>query len=303
MKWYLLYFVLAASVMLTVSSCSEDDSPEVPVDGVEVTACDELQMFQNYIVMTDDEGNFVEHVYGKVLNEADTTIVSIGADNVEEARKIFERWLAFEPNVQETAPNVLTYYPKDEDGEPQGEIYFTPVNDDPTCTARVTYSAETPLRHFKQIDFIPRSLWPENDQAIRAKWETWKSGGITWTCIRPSAEGVPPISVYIDRRSKADENTPEWIWDHWDETGATYAYEESAKAVSEIAMEDWDAFVEHCMPEGKYGEEAYINKKKNGFADGIYVIQLKKAKLKFYTFWEVGVWSYTHHNYIKCSFK
>ena len=54
MKWYLLYFVLAASVMLTVSSCSEDDSPEVPVDGVEVTACDELQMFQNYIVMTDD---------------------------------------------------------------------------------------------------------------------------------------------------------------------------------------------------------------------------------------------------------
>ena len=177
MKWYLLYFVLAASVMLTVSSCSEDDSPEVPVDGVEVTACDELQMFQNYIVMTDDEGNFVERVYGKVLNEADTTIVSIGADNVEEARKIFERWLAFEPNVQETAPNVLTYYPKDEDGEPQGEIYFTPVNDDPTCTARVTYSAETPLRHFKQIDFIPRSLWPENDQAVRAKWETWKSGG------------------------------------------------------------------------------------------------------------------------------
>ena len=80
MKWYLLYFVLAASVMLTVSSCSEDDSPEVPVDGVEVTACDELQMFQNYIVMTDDEGNFVERVYGKVLNEADTTIVSIGAD-------------------------------------------------------------------------------------------------------------------------------------------------------------------------------------------------------------------------------
>ena len=98
MKWYLLYFVLAASVMLTVSSCSEDDSPEVPVDGVEVTACDELQMFQNYIVMTDDEGNFVERVYGKVLNEADTTIVSIGADNVEEARKIFERWLAFEPS-------------------------------------------------------------------------------------------------------------------------------------------------------------------------------------------------------------
>ena len=68
-------------------------------------------------------------------------------------------------------------------------------------------------------------------------------------------------------------------------------------------MEDWDAFVEHCMPEGKYGEEAYINKKKTGFADGIYVIQLKKAKLKFYTFWEVGVWSYTHHNYIKCSYK
>jgi DNA polymerase-1 len=120
--------------------------------------------------------------------------------------------------------------------------------------------------------------------------------------------GVPGIGEKKGIALLEQYGSVEGVLEHADEIKGKMgenirANEESARAVSEIAMEDWDAFVEHCMPEGKYGEEAYINKKKTGFADGIYVIQLKKAKLKFYTFWEVGVWSYTHHNYIKCSFK
>lgn len=318
MKKQYLYLAFAASVMLMTSSCSQDDTPVVPTapteeeadGGVEQSACDELQMFQNYIVRIDDEGNFVERVYGKALNEADTTVVSIGADNVEEAREIFERWLAIEPNVQETAPNALTYYPKDEDGEGQGEIYFTPVSDDPTCIARVTFSAGTSLRHFRQIDFILHSLWPENDAPDPNKhlWQKWDGDqsnfteGYTWTCVRLGDDGVPPLSVVISRYKDKNHNTPEYIFNNWFDTGTYFADPHQAIEASKVAKQDWDAFMEHCIPADIYGEEAYVDKKKDMVIDyGVYVVQLKKAKLKYYSIWDPR-YSYSHHNYILCTY-
>ena len=307
MKKNHVYLAIAASVILMVCSCRQEETPVVPTDeddtegGVEETACDELQMFQNFIVRTDNEGNFVERVYGKVLDEADTTVVSIGADNVEEARKIFERWLAFEPNVQETAPNVLTFYPKDEDGQAQGEIYFTPVSDDPTCTARVTFSAETPLRHFKQIDFIPNSLWPENNEGGFKKWDIWAGFTHVYTCVREKKNGAPTLFACISRYGKDEQNTPEHYYDYWDHYGKPCASPELAKEVADVAMEDWDAFVEHCIPEEIYGEEVYVSKKKDKIYDhGVYVMQLKKGTLKYYSMWDPR-YVLSHHNYLACA--
>jgi len=167
---------LGISVMLaaiTLTGCSSDDNPvesqptmepTAEMMGIDVGAWDGLAVLQEALVTTDSLGNFVSRNVGKSLDEADTTVVSIGVKTVEEARQMFERWLSDDTEVQEWAPNTLTAYLTDEEGQKQGEVYFTPSGA-PDELASVTFSDDLDIRHVSEVRFIPEQLWPNNAAA------------------------------------------------------------------------------------------------------------------------------------------
>ena len=166
--------MVAASAMLaamTLTGCSVDDNPVVetqptvePIEGIDIEAYDGLAELQEALVATDSLGNFVSRNVGKPLDEADTTVVSIGVKTVEDAREMFETWLSEDTEVQEWAPNTLTATLTDEDGQKQGEVYFTPSGI-PSELASVTFSDDLDIRHVSEVKFIPEQLWPNNAAA------------------------------------------------------------------------------------------------------------------------------------------
>ena len=168
------YLMVAASAMLaamTLTGCSVDDNPVVetqptvePIEGIDIEAYDGLAELQEALVATDSLGNFVSRNVGKPLDEADTTVVSIGVKTVEDAREMFETWLSEDTEVQEWAPNTLTATLTDEDGQKQGEVYFTPSGI-PSELASVTFSDDLDIRHVSEVKFIPEQLWPNNAAA------------------------------------------------------------------------------------------------------------------------------------------
>ena len=168
------YLMVAASAMLaamTLTGCSVDDNPVVEtqptvetIEGIDIEAYDGLAELQEALVATDSLGNFVSRNVGKPLDEADTTVVSIGVKTVEEARQMFETWLSEDTEVQEWAPNTLTATLTDEEGQKQGEVYFTPSGT-PGELASVTFSDDLDIRHVSEVKFIPEQLWPNNAAA------------------------------------------------------------------------------------------------------------------------------------------
>lgn len=286
-QWMAALALGIAMTCVTMTSCSTDDNPVNGepefdeetlryVEGVPQTETDELLLFQNHIVEIDSLGNFVRNIYGMALDPATPNILSIGVEDLAEARVIFESWLPDEPVITETAPNVLTFYPKDEEGNPQGEIYFTPSSSD-DLIAQVTFSEGTNLRHFTTIRFIPNALWPEIPGDANSPYKLWEIVPIDiadrrgkYQCIRESGngkKGLLAISMIkmnpSTRAGKANNH------------GAS---ESIAKEVSAILRDNWDKWAYQ-----KEGEEVWIDKYFKGLIEyRVYTINLKTGKLDFY---------------------
>lgn len=231
------YLMVAASAMLaamTLTGCSVDDNPVEPqptmetIEGIDIEAYDGLAELQEALVTTDSLGNFVSRNVGKPLDEADTTVVSIGVKTVEDAREMFETWLSEDTEVQEWAPNTLTATLTDEDGQKQGEVYFTPSGT-PSELASVTFSDDLDIRHVSEVKFIPEQLWPNNAAAkspykllevvkqsellphsnwnhvtgilddITYYFNTWSRTTVPKVCIREATPSVKGILVWSGR--------------------------------------------------------------------------------------------------------
>ena len=162
-------FVLAGAAGFTACSDNDDDkgktpeTPETPTEPKKQIAYDDLAYFQNSIVRVDSLGQFLERYYGEPLYENDTTNVYVGVENLAEAREIFDGIMAPDVVVSPLTPNTtdVTVALTDEDGKPQGEVYFR-AGTDGTTIAEVTTTG--PLRHFSKVIFIPNSAWPHNVQ-------------------------------------------------------------------------------------------------------------------------------------------
>ena len=296
-----------AMTCVTMTSCSKEDNPvnDEPefdeetlryVEGIPQTGTNELLLFQNHIVEIDSVGNFVRSVNGMGLDQSDFSILSIGVEDLAEARAIFEGWLPDDPVMKEITPNVLTFYPKDEEGNPQGEIYFTP-SDDEDLIAQVTFSEGTNLLHFTAIRFIPNALWPDIPGDSNSPYKLWNYYNVLgnepgildyvthFQCVRESGNGksgllaaVPlmlwnPVERYNDMIS---------IRNYWGPN------ESLAKDVANALKGNWD----------KWGfkndeEIVWINKKKFAVVTaGSYTINLKTGKT---TFWD-AVWTNGFYN-------
>lgn len=290
---------------VTMTSCSKNDNPvnDEPefneetlryVEGIPQTAIDELLLFQNHIVEIDSLGNFVRSVNGIALDPSDFSILSIGVKDLAEARSIFESWLPDDPLVTEITPNVLTFYPKDEEGNPQGDIYFTPSDAD-DLIAQVTFSEETNLLHFTAIRFIPNALWPDIPGDSDSPYKLWDYYFVLGTvpgildnvinsqfqCVRERGNGKSGLLAAV----------PNTIWnpvERYDDMILDKNYywgpnESLAKEVANALKGNWDEWG------FKNDEEiVWINKKKFAlFTAGSYTINLKTGKT---TYWD-AVWT------------
>lgn len=171
-----------ASVMLVamaglMTACSADDNPVVPTQAEDEeddddgsaeyeapVAADGLAAFMENIIVRDSLGEFVCYGYGKALDEADPSVLSVGVESVDEADEIFRSFIADTTHYVSVGTGNITYMPHDSLGNKQGEIYLTAGGDG--CIARITFSDDTPIDRdlVSEVRFIDKKLWPENDE-------------------------------------------------------------------------------------------------------------------------------------------
>ena len=177
------YMMLATMFMLAattgvMSSCSDnddnpvsnptevnddDDDPEEPGNWDGVVPVDGLASFMARFIERDSVGNFMGYVYGKPLDEADPSVLSIGVESLEEADEIFRNIMNDTVNYVSMGLGNITYTPVDTLGNKQGEIYLTAGGDG--CIARITFSDNIVSDELSEVRFIDSKLWPENDES------------------------------------------------------------------------------------------------------------------------------------------
>ena len=96
-------------------------------------------------------------------------------DNIEEAARIFAKWLSPDVKLPDITPSVreLTAQLTDKQGKAQGTIYFRAGTE--PIVAEVTASAGTQLKFIDRITFLLNSAWPQNStphgrSATTANW-------------------------------------------------------------------------------------------------------------------------------------
>ena len=256
-------FVLVGAAGFTACSDSDDDkgkTPETPTKPEEktpVTTFDDLDFFQNAIIRVDSLGQFVERRYGEPLYENDTTHVYIGVENLEEARKLFNLWLAPDVKTTTQTPTTtdVTATLTDEEGKVQGEVYFK-AGTEGADIAEVTTTAS--VRHFRKISFIPNSAWPHNAQegkyvkgdiietsyrshihSFKVQYRTMKM-----VCVRSQGNGICPMFVGITKNKHEfhafDDDSR--IYDSLGEPTTDLIHQADAITVSKCLREDWDLF-------------------------------------------------------------
>ena len=164
--WLLGLVLLATtSPILTACSSDDDDNNNSGGNGKEQTDSltamyDDLEFLQRSLCLIDSAGKLVRYEIGEAIQENDPQHRYIGVDNIEEAAKIFARWIAPDVKLAEITPTVsdLTAELTDTQGHAQGTIYFRAGNG--TTVAEVTASAETKLKYVSRVTFLLNSAWP-----------------------------------------------------------------------------------------------------------------------------------------------
>lgn len=129
-----------------------DDSADEGPDG--------LAAFMSHLVVRDSLGRATGFCYGRALDEADPSVLSIGVKSLNEADEIFRSFIADTLHVVSLGTGNIVYSPTDPQGRKQGEIYLTPGGDG--TIARITFSPDITSDELSEVRFIDEQLWPEN---------------------------------------------------------------------------------------------------------------------------------------------
>lgn len=249
---------LTGAAGFTACSDSDDDKNNGSSGGSDSKEVlfNDLLWFQNCIVRVDSLGQFVSRNYGEPLYDNDTTNVYIGVETLEEARQLFDTWIAPDAKVTATPSSTdVTVTLTDKDGKSQGEVYFKAVDGGATI-AEVTTTAA--VRHFRKVSFIPNSAWPTNVQEgkfikgvvykmdvrvsimhsgihedVKIKYET-----MNMVCIRSQGNGVPPMLVAIGKEKESNGDALKF--ENLEYTDMIS--ESDAITASQILQNDWDLF-------------------------------------------------------------
>ena len=280
MKKLAFYLLMIPLFGIGMASCSEDnngtDTPETPQED-SVYVEDELAILQNYLVKVDEEGNFVERIWGEVLDEAAPDEVTVGVDSLAQAIAIFRGFFADTTEISEDG--MLATFSVQE-----GSAELKVANGENGLVAYATFDVPG-LKYVSRINFILNSAWPENATAkgfhkfgVFYEYKGFTKdtyyvtdgdnpGGVSkfekYLCIREYNNGTPALLFAI-------YTTPmvvNWYQDR-DDCMGNMPSEDKAKEISKILRGKWDEF-EKRMNEG-YGCTALKKGWEYWYNDGLY---------------------------------
>ena len=173
----LLMLVWAAGLTLTACT-SNDDNPvtaptvegedrEVDSYAVDNEGTNDLAYFLSNFIHTDKDGK--QHIsgIGKILDEADPTVLSLPAESLDEAGEAFRTLIIGRDQIETTSTGNIVYIPTDPQGTKQGEIRLTPADD---CIARITWSEGiVPSDLLTEVRFVDKKHWPDNGTTTTVK--------------------------------------------------------------------------------------------------------------------------------------
>ena len=232
-------------------------SQEIPI-----TVYDDLDYFQSAIIPVDSAGAMLCRSYGDILYENEPDHLYIGVKDLTEAETLFRSWIAPDVALSTTIPTTsgLTCPLTDEDGKPQGTIYFTPGTER-KIVAEVTASDDTQLKHFNKITFLLNAAWPMQTSIYRKYTEgdiithtpvvdtSYGFSGdldtedrtLRFVCIRQGGKGKKPLFIAITKKEyQAYETNNIWIWLANSSYGVSLS---KAKEISDILRGSWDLYV------------------------------------------------------------
>lgn len=253
-KFYSCLAVLLSGLFL-ISSCSKDDDNEETKEEVkdetsvtpDSTVFDQVAFLQNNIVEIDSVGNMVRRMNGVVLHAADSTVVYVGADDIEQAAEYFRSWLSSDTKVEVTLPSSTDLQAdlKDSTGVVRGTAYFKADSEEGTL-AKVTFSSDNLMKYFSTIVFLDNAAWPQNSISPYEVGDvitrnTAHDGEKEWLCIAKPGNGHIGYFVCLSDGNGKDTNgnNISALVGRCD-----YALPCHAKAVSDILKSDWDNYVQ-----------------------------------------------------------
>ena len=114
----LLGLMLMAAALTTFTACSGSDDDDNNKSGT-TYMYDDLDYFQKALCTIDDAGNLVSYNTGTILYKDEPQHLYIGVDNIEEAARIFAKWLSPDVKLPDITPSVreLTAQLTDKQGD------------------------------------------------------------------------------------------------------------------------------------------------------------------------------------------
>ena len=168
-------FIAAALTIVALTSCEKEEQkqhdPLSDDDQTEIVAYDGLEWFQGSLVVVNDKSEVIRRVYGRVLDPSSPDVVSIPVNDLADAEKLFQSWIAPGKDLAKV-DGGYDYIPTDKDGKAQGKVTFR-AGDKTGITAIVTISVNTGISPVSVINFISYDFWPENDEVD--KYEAGKT--------------------------------------------------------------------------------------------------------------------------------
>ena len=251
---YTSVILLMTFAAASFQSCKKDQEPP---ETIEIKTFDDLKYFQDCIIRVDSLGNFEYRALGKPLYANDTAHLFIGVDSLAQAERFFRQWIAPDVVITEDHGN-LTCPLTDEDGKPQGTVYFRPASGNGHI-AEVSASDDTRLLYFRQITFLHNSVWPLNSP--ESKWHKFdivnnldisiknhlkdEDKSLNWVCVRESGNGIPPIfcTVTNDAYNCLDNYGEYEDTDHYKIRVSWFCPGLSgAQNIGNILQSDWELF-------------------------------------------------------------
>lgn len=219
-----VFFLFVAAMTTVFIACDNEDAEEENIPNKEAPKedprniandnYDDLSTFLNTIAETDATGQVTNRFFGEALDAEDPMHLYIGVDKIEEAKDMFQLWMAPDVTVEEHDGGSLSAELTDIQGYKQGTVYFTPGTEE-NHVAEVT--TNVPQQYFSRITFIENSAWPSgklrSTQQRYCKFDivenvhlkdlpdgTYKNDlSLNFVCIQGSGNGVKPVFVAITR--------------------------------------------------------------------------------------------------------
>ena len=260
----------AASTVIT--SCSKDDNPsgsqDADAEKIVYPAVDDLAYVMHSLIHYDENGEFVNYIYGEALDPENPDDLYIGVDDLYEAFDIFSLWFA--PGIDLDAlfsvSEEFDVPLEDLDGKSQGSITFRPGTGD--TVAEVIFNTSIAARAMtrgggkaNKVIFMKNSSWPK-DKDLKAHKGDIKQMSIANSTLRGVLSSDDHNPMYVCIREARNGQHPWWLAlskhdydpDNHDKYDADEVpYLDMAKTISAELRTDFD-FFKSAFAKAKGGE-------------------------------------------------